>query len=152
MATTQFQSIGARKAFPCFDEPHLKAKFQINLIRTKDFNSISNEEMIDSQILDNERIMDVYKETVPMSTYLAAFIVSEYGSTKKKDIQRIFGIKNKIDDGQANYALDVGIKILKALEDYFDIKYALSKMDQVAIPDEYFSPGAMENWGLVTYK
>lgn len=52
--------------------------------------------------------------------------------------------------GQGRYALEVGPKILRYFEDYFGIKFPLPKIDMVALPD--FSAGAMENWGLITYR
>lgn len=102
--------------------------------------------------MGNGRAIDVYKETVKMSTYLTAFVVSDYKHTKKIQNQRVFADEDSVNDGQAEYALEVGIDVLKALEDYLGVKYSLEKMDQIAIPDDYFSPGAMENWGLVTYR
>ncbi|KAK4880864.1 hypothetical protein RN001_004183 [Aquatica leii] len=152
LATTQFQKIHARKVFPCFDEPHLKARFLVNLIRNKNHTSISNEELENSVPLDSERVLDVYRETKRMSTYLLAFIVTEYASTEVKQGQRVFGDRPAIKNGEANFALEMGIEILSALEEYTEHRYAFNKIDQIGIPDKYFQAGAMENWGLVTYR
>lgn len=90
--------------------------------------------------------------TPEMSTYLLAFTVSEYISTDQEGIHRIFARPEEIHTGKANYALSTSIKALNALEDFLGISYVLQKMDQAAIPDNYFHYSAMENWGLVTYK
>jgi aminopeptidase N len=92
-----------------------------------------------------------------MQTYLNAFIVSDFtnisnAATKRPDelLQRVFGQPATIARGEADFALEVGVKFLQAMEDYFDYPYILPKMDQIGIPTFYF--GAMENWGLVTYR
>lgn len=88
-----------------------------------------------------------------MSTYLVAYMVSEFASVESdnKDIDvkfRIIARKDAI--GQTELAKTAGPLCLKYYEDYFDEKFPLSKQDMVAIPD--FNAGAMENWGLITYR
>lgn len=94
-------------------------------------------------------VWDHYQRSVPMSTYLVAFLVSDFEVLKSAD--NLFGVwarKEAIE--QARYSLEIGPKILKHYEDYFQIKFPLPKMDMVALPD--FAAGAMENWGLITYR
>lgn len=92
-------------------------------------------------------VWDIYQESVPMSTYLVAFVVSDFVSMKYDN----FGVWARSDAiKSAKYALDVGPKILKHLEKYFGTDYPLPKLDMIALPD--FSAGAMENWGLITYR
>lgn len=84
-----------------------------------------------------------------MSTYLVAFIVSDFEMLKSES--RNFSVwARKEAINQSHYSLDIGPKILEYYEDYFKIKFPLPKMDMVALPD--FSAGAMENWGLITYR
>ncbi len=97
--------------------------------------------------------MDRFKETVPMSTYLVAFMVSEfeYKEAPKRNSNvtfRVWARKEAID--QVDLAKEVGPKVLSYFEKYFDFQYPLPKQDMAAIPD--FSAGAMENWGLITYR
>lgn len=84
-----------------------------------------------------------------MATYLVAFIVSEFSSiTDDEKRINVWARKNAIES--CSYALKQSVKLLKNLEDYTGIAHALPKLDVVAIPD--FKIGAMENWGMTTYR
>lgn len=86
-----------------------------------------------------------------MSSYLLAFVVSPFKNISSEN-QRVFARPEAIEKGLADYSLSVGVRVLKAFGNYLEVNYTLAKMDQIAIPDKYFAPGAMENWGLVTYR
>lgn len=96
--------------------------------------------------------MDTFEETELMSTYLVAFVVSEMSKTDEVDNQSVYGEPRFITDNRGIYARTTGIATLRQLEEYTGIDYLLNKIDQVAIGDSYFTFGAMENWGLVTYR
>ncbi|XP_062868491.1 aminopeptidase N [Trichomycterus rosablanca] len=158
VAITQMQATFARKAFPCFDEPAMKAVFNITLIHEPGTVALSNSREINKEQLtmDGSKVIrTTFAPTKRMSTYLVAFIVCEftYVSNQKenKDLMvRIWARKKAIEAGHGNYALNITQPILEFFEKYYNATYPLSKSDQIALPD--FSAGAMENWGLVTYR
>uniref|UniRef100_A0A8C7JZK8 Aminopeptidase n=1 Tax=Oncorhynchus kisutch TaxID=8019 RepID=A0A8C7JZK8_ONCKI len=156
VATSQMQATFARKAFPCFDEPAMKAVFHITLIHQRGTVALSNGrdvETVNSTIDGTEVTMTRFEPTKRMSTYLLAFIVSDFdhitGSIENNNV-RIWARRKAIAEGHGNYALNVTGPMLNFFERYYNASYPLSKSDQIALPD--FNAGAMENWGLITYR
>jgi puromycin-sensitive aminopeptidase len=151
IATTQFEAVDARRAFPCFDEPAMKAIFDVALIVPKNMEAISNTLPVKTDI-DKDLKTVQFMPTPPMSTYLLAFIIGEFESIKTKTkegvLVRVFTTEGK--KMQARFALDVAAKTLSFYSNYFGIRYPLPVLDMIAIPD--FAAGAMENWGAVTYR
>ncbi|XP_056008322.1 putative aminopeptidase-2 isoform X2 [Ostrea edulis] len=152
MATTQMEPVDARKSFPCFDEPDLKAKFKVTLVRKADKISLSNMRIERTDTRPNGLLADVYEESVPMSTYLACFIVCDFKNISKATPNGIlYGAWSRPEAiQQAEFALEVGVDTITFYENYFGIPFPLKKQDMIAIPD--FAAGAMENWGLITYR
>ncbi|XP_013106936.1 membrane alanyl aminopeptidase [Stomoxys calcitrans] len=149
LGSTQFQTNHARRAFPSFDEPRFKATFDVTIKRHRSMKTVSNTRIIKS-VMDGEYFIDTYYTTPKMSTYLLAFIVSEFNERFNGE----FGVLARPEYfQQTEYAFDVGQKILKEFDDYFNLPFyslGVDKMHMAAIPD--FSAGAMENWGLLTYR
>ncbi|XP_028312600.1 endoplasmic reticulum aminopeptidase 2 [Gouania willdenowi] len=152
LASTHFEPTSARMAFPCFDEPSFKASFSVRLRRSPEFISLSNMPVMETVELADGLMEDQFAESVKMSTYLVAFVVCDFKSvtgTTSSGVQvSIYAAPEKWL--QTHYALEVAVKMLDFYEDYFNIKYPLPKQDLIAIPD--FQSGAMENWGLTTYR
>jgi len=154
LGITQFEAVDARRALPCMDEPVHKAIFQITLIIPKDLIGLSNTEVIYENIQDNIKTIK-FAETPIMSTYLLAFFVGESDYTEafatignKQIPVKVFTPIGESEKGV--FARDLCVKVLEFFSEYFDIDYPLNKMDMIAIPD--FAAGAMENWGLITYR
>nr|AAH45983.1 Zgc:56194 [Danio rerio] len=152
VASTQFEATSARAAFPCFDEPAFKANFSVQIRREAKHIALSNMPKLRTLELKNSLFEDQFDVSVKMSTYLVAYIVSDFLSiskTSQHGVQiSVYAVPEKID--QAEFALDAAVKLLDFYDDYFDIPYPLPKQDLAAIPD--FQSGAMENWGLTTYR
>lgn len=95
-------------------------------------------------------VMDTFEKSVEMSTYLLAFLVSDFVPTENEYDETYKIWSQEAKQPQAAYAASIGPDILEYYEDYFSLDFPLPKMDMAAIPD--FSAGAMENWGLITYR
>ncbi len=146
---TQFESHYARKCFPCVDEPSAKATFDLSItVNSPDVQTVLSN-MPGEQVNHTWR----FRTTPKMSTYLLAFVggnfVSKSDRTKRGVKVNVYATPAQ-PTGLMDYALDTAVKSVEFYEDYFGIDYPLPKLDNVALPD--FSAGAMENWGLITYR
>ncbi|KAG6885073.1 hypothetical protein C0993_006152 [Termitomyces sp. T159_Od127] len=174
-ALTQFEPTDARRAFPCWDEPLLKATFAITLISRADTVNLSNMPAISEEVyspaaskpnehpdlarlyssLDNTWKITQFQKTPPMSTYIVAFANGHFEHLEKSVVMPLSGktIPLKIYATadvihQAQFALDVKASVLPLYEKIFDVEYPLPKLDTLVATD--FDAGAMENWGLIT--
>ncbi|CCH58812.1 hypothetical protein TBLA_0A10340 [Henningerozyma blattae CBS 6284] len=150
MATTQMEPTDARRAFPCFDEPNLKATFDITLVSEPSLTHLSNMD-VKSEKIESGKKFTSFNTTPKLSTYLVAFIVAELKYVENKDFRipvRVYATPG--DEHLGQFAADLTAKTLAFFEKTFGIQYPLPKMDNVAVHE--FSAGAMENWGLVTYR
>lgn len=152
IATTQFESTNARRAFPCFDEPDLKAVFGVTLVVDDSLRAVSCGDVVSSTPTSDGRRRDLFGDTMVMSTYLLAFIVGELEITDPIDVHgvplRLVHVPGKAH--LTEFGLEAGAFSLGWLVEYFGIPYPGDKLDLVAVPD--FAFGAMENMGCVTFR
>ncbi|ROT69090.1 Aminopeptidase N [Penaeus vannamei] len=163
-----FPTTHARRAFPCFDEPALKATFEVHLARETWMTSLSKHasprrDLCECQEGQEGWVWDRFERSVPMSTYLVAFVVSDFSYPLHQwqrhslsntiRITRAHALSNPFLSTvwaqpsairHAEYVSEVGSKILAFYESYFNVSYPLPKMDMVAVPD--IAVRGMENW------
>lgn len=146
IASTQMEPTDARRAFPCFDEPALKAEYTITLIADKEHTCLSNmdvasEKEVDSKVTGGKRKAVKFNKTPLMSTYLLAFIVGELKYVETNAFRlpvRVYATPDK-DIEHGRFSVELAAKTLAFYEKEFDNEYPLPKMDMVAVPD--FSAG-----------
>ncbi|GME79497.1 unnamed protein product [Ambrosiozyma monospora] len=148
LATTQMQPTHCRRVFPCFDEPKLKATFDISLILDSNLTGISNMDVKEEVSLKPSREKISFNTTPLMSTYIVAFVVGDLEyieSTSFRDVPvRLYTTRGLVERGR--HSVEVCAKYLKYFEDLFGLPYPLPKFDAVSVLDMF---GAMENWGLL---
>ncbi|XP_073998601.1 endoplasmic reticulum aminopeptidase 1-like isoform X3 [Rhodnius prolixus] len=156
LATTHFEPTYARTAFPCFDEPQFKARFKMSILRDRFHISLFNMPIVNTEeagfYMGTGLLKDDFQESVEMSTYLVAFVVCDYHHIRKTTKRGISVAVYAPPDllPQAEFALNTATSMMDHYEQYFAVEYPLPKQDLIAIPD--FGVGAMENWGLITYR
>jgi puromycin-sensitive aminopeptidase len=152
LATTQMEATDARRAFPCWDEPDAKAVFGVTLVVPENLLAVSNSGAIGREPAGEGRVAVRFADTMPMSTYLVAFVVGPLVATDAVDVDgkplRVVCPPGK--EHLADFALEVGEFALRYFTDWFGMVYPGDKLDLVAIPD--FAFGAMENLGCITFR
>ncbi|KII68436.1 Endoplasmic reticulum aminopeptidase 1 [Thelohanellus kitauei] len=157
--STQFQPDLARTAFPCFDEPSFKAVFVIKLSFPTKYKALSNaailkqvRNIVTKDLIDTATHSVEFKPTVLMSSYLVAFAIHDFDSvstvTKSGTKVNVWLPSDGIEHGK--FAIELAPKVLETYERLFNIPYQLEKLDLIGIPG--FEAGAMENWGLITFR
>lgn len=152
LLATQFESHHAREVVPCIDEPSAKATFQLTVTTDKQDTVLSNTPIKTENIAADSKTV-LFEPTPRMSSYLLAFVAGEMhcqeATTKDGVLVRSWASINR-DKKLLTYSVEEAVRVLEFYEDYFGVPYPLAKCDQVALPD--FDAGAMENWGLITYR
>ena len=149
---TQFESHHAREVFPCVDEPAAKAEYDLTLV-TRTGIAVLGNMPVKSEEENGDSLTTTFEKTPRMSSYLLAFVI---GELHKKSARTKSGVEVNVwatpaqNENTLDFALDIATRSIDFYDEYFGVKYPLPKSDHVALPD--FSSGAMENWGLITYR
>lgn len=152
LLATQFESHYARQAFPVIDEPSAKATFDLTLTTEENVAVLGNMP-VKWQRTEDAQLVTRFETTPRMSSYLLAWVV---GDLQKKTATTKGGVEINVwstlahNSNNLDFALDIATRTIDFFDDFFGIPYPLPKSDHVALPD--FSAGAMENWGLITYR
>ncbi|MGH7374456.1 MAG: M1 family metallopeptidase [Candidatus Rokuibacteriota bacterium] len=152
IAATQFEATDARRGFPCWDEPALKAVFGVTLVIPESLVAVSNTRVISETPTASGRKAVAFADSIRMSTYLVAFVVGELVATEPVMVGqtplRVWCVPGKLH--LTGFALAIGAFSLDFFERYYGLPYPGDKLDMLAIPD--FAAGAMENLGAITYR
>ncbi|MEE6461812.1 hypothetical protein FKM82_001413 [Ascaphus truei] len=152
IAATDHEPTDARKSFPCFDEPNKKATYTISIIHTDTYEALSNMPVQETVSKGNGWKRTLFYKSVPMSTYLVCFAIHQFKYVERTSARgiplRIYAQPLQLHT--AEYAANITKIVFDYFEEYFNMNYSLPKLDKIAIPD--FGTGAMENWGLITYR
>jgi puromycin-sensitive aminopeptidase len=151
-AFTQLEATDARRFFPCFDEPAMKARFQISVTTAVDNEALSNAPIDRTERHGDGRKTVHFADTPPLSTYLVALAVGRLEASKRTRVGpteiRIWHAPGKRN--LTGFGLEAARECLVRLERYFGLPYPYAKLDLVAVPD--FEFGAMENAGAVFFR
>ncbi|CAK1540454.1 unnamed protein product [Leptosia nina] len=158
MVASKFQPTYARQAFPCFDEPDFKATYDITLVKPVEYVALSNMNEV-SKTHDQKSNTEAvtFATSVPMSTYLACFVVCNFDFKETiinaNGIGKNFTLRSfaqKQQTHKIDFAQDIGKRATEYYIQYYEVPFPLPKLDMIAIPD--YVSGATEHWGLITYR
>jgi puromycin-sensitive aminopeptidase len=152
IAVTQFEATHARKAFPCWDEPELKAVYSITLVIAAGLTAVSNAGEVSNEAAADGRRRVTFADTMKISTYLVAFVVGPLEATAPLliDGTPLRVVHPPAKGHLTDFALESASFALGWFARYYAIPYAGDKCDLIAVPD--FAFGAMENLGCITFR
>lgn len=149
-AATHLEPQGARRVFPCFDEPQYKAIFQLQVTSHKNFSVISNTEIKNKTLPGvDARVTTTFKPTPIMPTYNLAILVSDFLKITNNRTNHSILFPSTVNADTVDFVLQMAYRILKQYEIYTDIPFELTKMDLAIVPNY---PAALENWGSIFFR
>lgn len=151
IASTQLEFYDARKVFPCFDQPSFKSKYSLTIVHDKEFPTVLSNMKVISRTNEGKWIRSKFEESPLMSSYLVAMLISDF-VCKTTDASNVtYGVcASYLQKHKFDYALEKAPICLQHLESKLGVKYPMKKVDLIGIPDFFY--GAMENWGMITFR
>jgi len=147
-AACHFEATGARKCFPCFDQPEFRSTYDMSVVRPEP----GMEVLSNMPVLATDGNLVTFQRTPPIPSYLMCVVVGWYSALAQRSLTGtpVCVYTPQGETSQGEYALNMAVKSLDYFKEFFGLGYTLPKMDMVAVPDFYI--GAMENWGLLTFR
>lgn len=151
-----FRPHNARRVFPCFDEPAYKVPFQFTIVRPKAYHTLFNTDIASSEKISDDKVVDHFKITPPISTFALGFVVSDLledtdGKVNEitKPIVKVWARKEFHEQNkEAKFKLQT---VLQYLINYWNVSFPLDKLDVIALPN-FSAVKAADNWGLVIFR
>ncbi len=151
---TLFVPDRARNAFPLFDQPDLKARYQLTLIIPETWDAIANAPMMEKKT-DNGRSHYSFADSALTSSYLFSFVAGEFQRITRTVAGREISMLHRETDSEKvarnlDAIFDLHAGSLRWMEDYTGIPYPFAKFDFALIPS--FQYGGMEHPGAIQYR
>ena len=157
---TMFAATEARSFFPCWDQPDLKCSYQLTVItqQAEELTVLSNMDLVESE--DNNLLQDPdwgamkmsrFSKSPKMSTYLLCIVIGQYCSQSRMAGNTRISVYAPLSrEGEATFSLNTTVRCIEIFNEFFGIDYCLPKLDLIGVA--CLSVGAMENWGLITFR
>jgi aminopeptidase N len=149
MLSTQLEATDARRVFPCWDEPAFRATYALSVTIPAAWAAIGNMPVA-TRVVRGGLATVSFERTPSMPAYLVEFSAGDLTSVAATSGGRgfaVWAVRGRASEGR--YALGNAQEILADYDDYFGYRYPLPKLDSISIPGGF--PGAMENWGAITF-
>lgn len=149
--TTKFEPAMARSFLPCWDDPGVKATFNVSVVHPSRFVVLSNMPRCAEKKRRDGTTITTFQETPPMSTYLLAFAIGEIVPLEMRTGRNLpLAVWTHPEDYlAAQFAGNFSPVMFDRLEEELEVPYPLPKMDLIAARS--FPVGGMENWGLIIF-
>jgi len=160
--STMFAATEARSFFPCWDQPDVKCSFELRVLVQggTELEVLSNMDRVEEQAENNQFVVGwgagewveyKFAKSPLMSTYLLCIVIGQYSAISKQVGNTKISVYAPLNRGEeAAFAVETAVQCMEIFNQFFGVDYCLPKLDLVGLA--CLSVGAMENWGLVTFR